>query len=228
MKACDEKLRSSLVEAMELDDAKLEAEMQDLAPHVFSESFEKNMAKLMKKHRRKYRRRRLIRFTAVTATLLFLIGGPIFINSEQLSASALSIDIKEWLDRFFTVEDGAEGRKDEEVLFDDSQLGYIPEGFEKVEEEESFSYVYYKYEHENGKYFYIKVTRGKSELYVDNEDIQANVKMNDAGYEYIMVAKDLNKDDKIVMWKNNKEIYYHIQGTIIGEELIKIMNNINY
>lgn len=227
MKACDDKLLSSLVEAMELDDANLEAEMQDLEPHVFSESFEKNMEKLMQRHRRKYRRRRLIRFTAVAAALLFLIGGPIFINSKQLSASALSIDIKEWLDRFFTVEDGAEGRKDEEVLFDDSQLGYIPEGFEKVLEEELFMRVRYKYEKTSEEYFFVQVVQSKSAMQVDNVEAQADVKRNSAGFDYTLVARDENNVE-IVLWQDNRDVYYYVQGTISSDELIKIMNNIEY
>lgn len=227
MKACDDKLLSSLVEAMELDDANLEAEMQDLEPHVFSESFEKNMEKLMQRHRRKYRRRRLIRFTAVAAALLFLIGGPIFINSKQLSASALSIDIKEWLDRFFTVEDGAEGRKDEEVLFDDSQLGYIPEGFEKVLEEEAFLRVRYKYENSSSEYFFVQVVNGKSAMYMDNVEAQTEIKRNSAGLEYTLVARNDNNVE-IVMWQSDNDTYFYVQGTIGSEELIKIMNNIKY
>lgn len=227
MKACDDKLLSGLVEAMELDDANLEAEMQDLEPHVFSESFEKNMEKLMQRHRRKYRRRRLIRFTAVAAALLFLIGGPIFINSKQLSASALSIDIKEWLDRFFTVEDGAEGRKDEEVLFDDSQLGYIPEGFEKVLEEEGFMQVYYKYENKKGEFFVVRVERAWKTQSADSEDVYSIIEVNSAGYEYTLTYR-AEGYDKAVMWKDSNESYYFIVGLLDTDELINIMNNISY
>jgi len=227
MKACDEKLRSSLVEAMKLDDARLEEEMQGLEPHVFSESFEKRMEKLMQEQRRKGRRRRLIRFAAAAAAILFLVGGPIFISSEHLNASALSIDIKEWLDRFFTVEDGAEGRKDDGVLFDESQLGYIPEGFEKVEEEELFYRVYYKYEDGDDGYFAILVVLGKTNINVDNEEISSNVKVNDVGFEYTLIGRDEN-DDENIMWKDNDGTYYYLKGNMSIEELIKIMNNVNY
>lgn len=227
MKACDEKLRSSLVEAMKLDDARLEEEMQGLEPHVFSESFEKRMEKLMQEQRRKGRRRRLIRFAAAAAAILFLVGGPIFISSEHLNASALSIDIKEWLDRFFTVEDGAEGRKDDGVLFDESQLGYIPEGFEKVLEEETFSRVRYKYENDIGEYFLVRVVRVQSTMFVDNEEVQTKVQLNDAGLEYTFIARD-ESNIETIMWKTDEDIYYYVQGIIGSEELVKIMNNVKY
>jgi len=226
MKACDEKLRSSLVEAMKLDDARLEEEMQGLEPHVFSESFEKRMEKLMQEQRRKGRRRRLIRFAAAAAAILFLVGGPIFISSEHLNASALSIDIKEWLDRFFTVEYGTEGRK-EGVLFDESQLGYIPEGFEKVLEEKTFARVYYRYENMKGEYFTIRVNRNKSSSNIDNESTKPEVKVNASGYEYTFTKRE-NSFSESLMWKDRDKVYYHITGVIGYDELIKIMDSISY
>jgi len=44
-----EKFKLSLLEAMELDDARLEEEMKDLPPHQFSEKFERKMAEILKR-----------------------------------------------------------------------------------------------------------------------------------------------------------------------------------
>ena len=46
--AADEKLRLSVLEAMELDDARLKEEMEKAGPHVFSEEFERKMEELMR------------------------------------------------------------------------------------------------------------------------------------------------------------------------------------
>ncbi len=148
MKASDKKLQASLMEAMKLDDARLEEEMKNSEPHVFSESFEKRMEELIQAQKRKRKRSSFIRrFAASAAVVVLLVGGGLCIGSEQLRASAISIDIREWLEEFFTVENGSSGRKEEEgILFVETQLGYIPEGFEKVEEYESFSQVWYKYQ----------------------------------------------------------------------------------
>ena len=54
MEKSDEKLRQSLLEAMAMDDASLEEEMKNVEPHVFSEEFERNMAKLIKRFRRRW------------------------------------------------------------------------------------------------------------------------------------------------------------------------------
>jgi len=48
-KAAMEKFKLSLLEAMELDDARLEEEMKDLPPHQFSEKFERKMAEILKR-----------------------------------------------------------------------------------------------------------------------------------------------------------------------------------
>ena len=57
MKKSDEKLRQSLLEAMAMDDTRLEEEMENEEPHVFSEEFERNMAKSIKRFRRRWWKR---------------------------------------------------------------------------------------------------------------------------------------------------------------------------
>ena len=46
MKACDKKLRDSILRVMNEEDAAIEEEMKQSEPHVFSESFEKKMEEL--------------------------------------------------------------------------------------------------------------------------------------------------------------------------------------
>lgn len=103
MKACDSKLKSSLMEAMELDDARLEEEMKNYEPHVFSAEFESRMEELFKVQERKSKRRNALRFIAAAVIIALLTGGIIFIGSEDLRASEMSINILEWLEDFFTV-----------------------------------------------------------------------------------------------------------------------------
>ena len=47
-KKADDKLHQSLIEAMKLDDIRLEEELKDIPLHHFSEEFEKNMEELLK------------------------------------------------------------------------------------------------------------------------------------------------------------------------------------
>ena len=137
MKACDEKLRDSILRVMEQEDAELEEEMKQFEPHVFSESFEKKMEEVMRVQARKSKRSSIIRYVAVAVVVALLVGGILFIGSEDLRASEIGVGILEWMENFFVVENDTNRSKDEDVdvLFDESQIGYLPEGFEKVEEE---------------------------------------------------------------------------------------------
>ena len=119
------------------------------------------------------------------------------------------------------------GRKDTDVLFEESQIGYMPEGFEKVEEEITFSLVYFKYKNSEGDYITIRVGRDKTALQIDNEEIGKDVYLNAAGYEYTITHKDeLYKD--VIIWKDENDIYYYLASTMETTELVDIMNSISY
>lgn len=227
MRACDEKLRSSLMEAMKLDNARLEEEMKHCEPHVFSEKFERCMEKLMTVQRRKGKVISCVRYIAAAVVVLLLTGGILFVGSEDLRASELSIDILEWLDEFFTVKNGVDDRSDTAVLFDESQIGYLPEGFEKVGELVKFAGNQYEYKNSNGDYILIDVCRNKATLQIDSEQIKEEIHLNEAGYEYTQTIKT-DSNENLIMWKDVNEIYYYITATVEINELIKIMNSISY
>ena len=48
-------------------------------------------------------------------------------GSGDLRATKTNIDILEWFENFFTVKDGTDDRNGTEVLFEESQIGYLPE-----------------------------------------------------------------------------------------------------
>lgn len=228
MSACDNKLRANLVEAMKLDEQKLEAEMQGVTPHVFSEIHEQKMETLMKTQNRKRKVRSVFRYAVAACLVLLLTGSILIISSEDLRASKLSVDIIEWLEDFFSAEKGTDDRrKEDEVLFTEGQIGYLPEGFEKVEEGESFSLIYYKYENEIGEFVQIMVGKDKSSLQIDNKENTYDVLESEAGYEYTATYSEESKTGQVV-WKDKNEIYYHISGTVSYNEIVKIMNNISY
>ncbi len=227
MKACDEKFKSSLLEAMELDEARLEEEMKNYEPHVFSESFENRMDELFKNYRRKQKLRSIRRYAVAAVLVLALAGGIFYVGSRDLRASETKIDILEWLENFFTVEDGTDNRKEENILFEESQIGYLPEGFEKVDELISFSQVMYEYEDSEKEYITIRVLRDKLSISVDSEVADKEERINKAGYEYTMTQRD-EAQQVTIMWKDDNDIYYYVTSTLGNEELIKIMDGISY
>jgi hypothetical protein len=87
------------------------------------------------------------------------------------------------------VENGYHRRKEHVVLFDESQISYLPEGFEKVGELETFSYVQYEYKNDKDEYIFISSFRDKGFSQMDNEEIENIVYLNSLGYEYTLTQK---------------------------------------
>ncbi|MBO5347852.1 MAG: DUF4367 domain-containing protein [Lachnospiraceae bacterium] len=227
MKACDEKLKSSILEAIELDDARLEEELKSCEPHVFSEKFEREMEALFERYRRKKRLKRIQRYAMAAAVVLLLTGGIFYLGSGDLRATKTNIDILEWFENFFTVKDGTDDRSGTKVLFEESQIGYLPEGFEKVGEDSSFSAVQYKYVSDNNKYIVIQASKGKLSFNADGKISDQEVCLNEKGYEYTMTQKN-ELGEVTLMWKDAENIYYYVTGTLEIKELIAIMDGIYY
>ena len=224
MKACDEKLRDSILRVMEQEDAELEEEMKQFEPHVFSESFEKKMEEVMRVQARKSKRSSIIRYVAVAVVVALLVGGILFIGSEDLRASEIGVGILEWMENFFVVENDTNRSKDEDVdvLFDESQIGYLPEGFEKVEEEVTFSKVNYLYQNDDDEYVSLLVYRNKASLGVDNDEIVQEVALNDAGLEYRYIYK-VDSSEHIITWIDKEELCYSLSSSLEKEEIMRII-----
>lgn len=221
----DEIIRECILKIMDDEEAALDKEMENMEPHVFSEEFERKMEKVFEVVEKKSRRHKGRHYIAAAIVTVLLIGGILFVGNEEIRASKIGVNVLEWMGNFFVVEEKSlEGN---DALFEESQIGYLPEGFEKVEELVSFSKVYYKYENNEGKYIVLEIHRDKTELIVDNEEIEQEVSLNEAGLEYRYIYKDDSKEN-ILIWKDAEDIYYQLQSTYDKEEIVKIMNGISY
>ncbi len=234
MSCCDEKLKKALLEIWEKEDARLEEELMHCEPHVFSQEFERKMNKLLNNRGRKMApygfRQKLTPFWkpfAAIVVICIMISGILFTQSSSLNASALNIDILEWLDEFFTVEDGDGKRVTEQVLFEESQIGYLPDGFVKVSEESIFSQVQLKYKNKQDEYITLRVYKGKTLSNVDNESANPEFRINEAGYEYTIVYRE-DSEQITVLWKDEREIFYYLISSLDEQEIIEIMNSISY
>ena len=234
MSVCDEKLKKALLEVWEKEDARLEEEIKQCEPHVFSREFEQKMNQLLNNHGRECAphgfRQKLTPFwkpLAAVVVVCIMISGILLTQSSSLRASALRIDILEWLDEFFTVEDGDGKRALEQVLFEESQIGYLPDGFEKVSEESIFSQVQLRYKNEKDEYILLQVHKGNMISNVDNESAEQEIHVNEAGYEYTLVYRE-DREQTTILWKDEQDIYYYIESSLDKDEMIKIMNSISY
>ena len=226
-KLAAKKLGASMRRVLEEEITKNRAEIAQGAPYIFSEEFENSMLKVMEVRKRNTKVYDTLRYAAATFVTALFIGGILFVGNEEIRASKVGIEIQEWLDNFFLVDEGETSRKEEEVLFDESQIGYLPDGFEKVYENVLFSKVHYKYQNDAGDYIILQVYRDKAALGVDNDEIDQEVALNTAGLEYRYVFKE-DTEENIITWIDKNEICYSIISTLDKEELIGIMNSISY
>lgn len=228
-KITNKRLHECIVQMMELEDRILEEEMKHAKPHVFSAEFERKMEEVMRVQTRVCKRSDAVRYLATAAVVVLMVFGLLFIGNENLRASDFRINVLEWMEDFFVVENDTNRDKSDEndVLFHESQIGYIPEGFEKVEEEVQFSQVTYRYENDLGEYIIFEVNRDKMLSNIDSERIAQDIALNEEGLEYRCIYKEDSKE-VVLTWVDEKNRFYSLCGTVVKAELIKCMNCISY
>lgn len=228
-KISNKRLHECIVKMMELEDRLLEEEMKHAEPHVFSAEFERKMEEVMRVQTRVCKHSDVVRYLASAAVVILMVFGLLFIGNEDLRASDFKINVLEWMEEFFVVENDTNRDKDNEndVLFHESQIGYIPEGFEKVEEEVMYSWVRYKYQNLSGEYIDILICSDKTLSGIDNVEMEQDVKVSEAGVEYRYAYKE-DEDKHVLAWiDKNGKIYVLVSSEKL-EEVIKVMNGISY
>lgn len=228
-KITNKRLHECIVQMMELEDRILEEEMKHAKPHVFSAEFERKMEEVMRVQTRVCKRSDAVRYLATAAVVVLMIFGLLFIGNENLRASDFRINVLEWMEDFFVVENDTNRDKSDEndVLFHESQIGYIPEGFEKVEEDVTFTKVFYRYEKDKEEYFSIEVWGENNLFEIDNIEIFRDTGVNEDGLEYHYLAKT-DTGEIVFTWIDKKGKLYYLVGSIEEDELIKFMNGISY
>ena len=61
--------------------------------------------------------------------------GVFFTSTKSTEATTPGVNVLEWLKDYFSFEKGGSGKKADDVLFAEEQIGFIPEGFELKEKE---------------------------------------------------------------------------------------------
>ena len=223
----EEMLKACIMEVMEKKEDELEEEMKNFEPHVFSKKFEEKMEAVMAVEKRKTKRYNAVRYVAAAIVTVLLVGGVIFIGNEEIRASKIGVEVLQWLENSFVVENKTDKDNAGDVLFEESRIGYLPEGFEKVAEEVTFSKVSYKYENDAGEYVVLNIFRDKAASEIDNEENIHNIALSDTGLEYRSLYKEAI-GEYIVVWNDAKGFHYYVAGSLEKEEIIKIMDGILY
>ena len=223
----EEMLKACIMEVMEKKEDELEEEMKNFEPHVFSKKFEEKMEAVMTVEKRKTKRYNAVRYVAAAIVTVLLVGGVIFIGNEEIRASKIGVEVLQWLENSFVVENKTDKDNAGDVLFEESRIGYLPEGFEKVAEEVTFSVVSFKYQNIEGNCINLQVYRDKTISGINNEEISQEVALNANGLEYYYVYRD-ETGENIITWIDQKGTYYLLNSKLEKTELINIMNSISY
>ena len=168
----------------------------------------------------------LKQFAAAAAVLLVVVG-VLGVGLNATKAEKTDTDILAWVSEYFTFEKGNDDRYDNEMLFDEAQIGYIPSGFYINSEEIGFSTVRYKYINDAGNYFFLAVSRDKNAYVQDGESVEYVIKVNLAGYEYAYTYKE-EVQCHVLSWTDESGIFYHLSGTAAQDEMVKVMDGIQY
>ncbi len=105
----------------------------------------------------------------------------------------------------------------------DIEIGYVPQGFDLVNEIESKKYICMFYESSDGKELTVQKSASTSQIAFNNEDGQAEeIIIGNITYTYVTNSSEY----KHILWTENNYIY-SIDGTLSKEELLKIAINLN-
>ena len=224
-KAADEKLREGLRECMQQKNAMLDEEIEQYEDHVFSDKFETEMKKLFVVRNKKSERARIFKYAVSVAAALLVVVGIVSASATSTKATLPSIDILEWLDDHFEFNKGISTSKDSELIFDEAQITYIPEGFVKTGENKTFTYMEYGYENASGDYFFVRVSKAGVTPQHDNEEITREIFLNDGGYKCLFIERE---DEDSYAWEDSGGLYYRVYGNAGKHELNSVMNGIQY
>ena len=224
-KAADEKLREGLRECMQQKNAMLDEEIEQYEDHVFSDKFETEMKKLFVVRNKKSERARIFKYAVSVAAALLVVVGIVSASATSTKATLPSVDILSWFDTHFEFSKGTPNSKESELIFDEVQITYIPEGFVKTGENKTFTYIEYKYENAEEKYFSVRVIKALNQPQQDNEAIVRETFVNDAGYECLYIERE---NEFTYIWEDSEGLFYRVYGNIDKNELNSVMNGIQY
>lgn len=215
----EEKIVDKVLDTL-IDEASAEAYRKEAdynAPEVsFSPEHERNMQKLFKNERRKYNLRRATVVTGKVACLLLVVV-------VAMSVTIYNVDaLRTKFFNYFFVKEAPNTvirfteTKHNSYSNDMISMGYIPEGFELVENKAGIKNLFLNFESRE-KYIQLKMNTLSLKLAINTENgILENIKVK--GYEGIYIQKGA---ETVIFWHDG--IYtYRINSNLEKSEIIKV------
>ena len=224
-KTSDQILRECLQECVHIKSAMIDEEEEQQEDYIFSDEFEAGMKKLLVVRKKKTEWTKGFKYAVAMAATLLVVVGIISASATSTKATLPSVDILDWLDDHFEFNKGMADSKDGELIFEEAQITYIPEGFVKVTEEVKFTHIEYRYENAAGKNFSVRVSKAIGLPNQDNEEIIRENLFNERGYECLYIE---HEDKAVYVWEDSEGVYYRVSGNVGQKELESVMNGIQY
>ena len=223
--AADQILSDCLQECMQQKQVMIDEEMEQYEDYIFSDEFETGMKELLVVRNKKTKSTGVFKYAVSMAAALLVVVGIVSASATSTKATLPTIDILGWFDTHFEFSKGTPDSKESQFIFDEEQITYIPEGFIKIGENKTFTYIEYGYKNASGDYFFVYVSKAKVNPQQDNEEISRETILNDDGYECLFVERE---DEESYSWEDFKGLYYRVYGNAGKHELNAVMNGIQY
>ena len=216
-------LRQNAIE--EVDNAPSDEELKKMFP------LEHRHRRLLRKYTKREKRPRtqplpviyLKRVAIIVLSVITISFGLLMTNTEV--RAAVKKAVVEFFDKYVKINlSNSDIEEDDFSNIDLITIGYIPNGFELVDSDESKNTREYMYFDDEGNY--LNVSIDKSEFTENNADIEKTdyEKINIGNHKGYILYKEEEQDGVIIF--GNKHITVTLTGIVSKEELVKIAESI--
>lgn len=201
------------------------------ATYTLSPEFYRKMDKILIAQEKVMRKYNIIRILKYAAIIVLMIGTLALTNSD-VRAKIKEIFF-EMFDEYAVMTFNSESENVITSLEDlDFELGYVPDGFELVEEIKTINVVNIYYADNNDKNLLIEyclIYNDKINLNTDSKDmIYENIIINGKYESYFRSSEDTNKENYLIYYNSELGCTVTIMANLSKEEMIKIAENIKY
>lgn len=201
------------------------------ATYTLSPEFYRKMDKILRAQEKVMRKYNIIRILKYAAIIVLMIGTLALTNSD-VRAKIKEIFF-EMFDEYAVMTFNSDSVNVITSLEDlDFELGYVPDGFELVEEVKTINVVNIYYADNNDKNLLIEyclIYNDKINLNTDSKDmIYENIIINGEYESYFRSSEDTNKENYLIYYNSELGCTVTIMANLSKEEMIKIAENIKY
>lgn len=201
------------------------------ATYTLSPEFYRKMDKILIAQEKVMRKYNIIRILKYAAIIVLMIGTLALTNSD-VRAKIKEIFF-EMFDEYAVMTFNNDGENVITSLEDlDFELGYVPDGFELVDEIKAHNMVRLYYNNNEDIMLYINfylISNTDNQLHTDNKElVYEKLTINDKFEGYFRSSDDNDKENSLIYYNNNLGVSINITANLCKEELIEVAENITY